>query len=72
MNESSLPRQLKILTLTRKNKNKYDLINKNFNNKIKKGYMKIAKNNKRFTIIDASLQVNEIHNIIIKKIILKL
>ena len=53
----------------RKIKNKYDIIEKKFNNKIRKGYLKIAKNNKRFIIINASLNKEEIHKIIINKLL---
>tara|TARA_Y100000590_G_scaffold174663_2_gene199675 strand:+ start:4308 stop:4964 length:657 start_codon:yes stop_codon:yes gene_type:complete len=56
----------------RKSKNKYDLINGNFNKQINFGYLKIAKNNKRFIIIDASLSINEIHAIITLNILKKL
>ena len=52
----------------RKNKNKYDKNNINFNNNIIKGYKKISKNNRRFIQIDASLSKNTIQNIILKKL----
>ena len=48
------------------------MINGNFNKQINFGYLKIAKNNKRFIIIDASLSINEIHAIITLNILKKL
>tara|TARA_B100001013_G_C24505552_1_gene400924 strand:- start:1 stop:651 length:651 start_codon:yes stop_codon:yes gene_type:complete len=56
----------------RRYKNKYDLIDQDFNKRINNGFFKIAKNNKRFIIIDASLPIKEIHDIIVKNIIKKL
>ena len=52
----------------RHNKNKYDLIDKKFHNNINKGYLKIAKNNRRFKIINASNTKDDINFIIIKNI----
>ena len=52
----------------RQNKNKYDLIDKKFHNKINQGYRKIAKNNKRFKIINASNTKDDINYIITKNI----
>ena len=56
--------------IKRKYKNKYDLIDKKFNNSINTAYLKLAKKNKRFKIIDASLSIKDIHNII-RTILLK-
>ena len=56
----------------RKIKNKYDIFNKQYHDTINKGYFKIAKNKKRFKIIDGSKSINEINSIITKNIILKL
>ena len=50
----------------RKLKNKYDIIDDKFNSTIRKGYLKIAKNKKRFIIINSSLPINEIQYKIIK------
>jgi len=52
----------------RNKKNKYDKNNINFHKKIITGYMKISKNNNRFVNIDASLNKNLIHNIILNKL----
>ena len=48
----------------RKLKNKYDILDKNFHDKVNKGYEKISKN-KRFIIIDASKSITKIHSNII-------
>ena len=52
----------------RNKKNKYDKNSINFHKKIITGYMKISKNNNRFFNIDASLNKNLIHNIILNKL----
>ena len=52
----------------RKNKNKYDKINKKFHDKVTDGYKKISKNNKRFYKINASKSITNIHEEIIKQI----
>ena len=52
----------------RKTKNKFDIINTKFNTTIRNGYLKIMKKNKRFRNINASLSINNIHDIIIKEI----
>tara|TARA_Y100000590_G_scaffold230059_1_gene259400 strand:- start:146 stop:802 length:657 start_codon:yes stop_codon:yes gene_type:complete len=62
------PKIIKSRLNKRKVKNKYDLTNFNFNNIINNCYLKIAKNNKRFTILDGSLPKDEISKIIIKSI----
>ena len=51
----------------RKSKNKYDKLEKKFHDKVNQGY-KIISNNKRFIKIDASKQINYIHNTIISHI----
>ena len=48
----------------RKNKNKYDKLDKKFHNEVNKGY-KIISNNNRFIKIDASKSINSIHKSII-------
>ena len=53
-------------------RNKYDLIDHKFNNQINEGFFKIAKNNKRFIIIDGSLPIRKIYDIIINNIKKKL
>ena len=65
LNSNEINRRLKL----RKNKNKYDKINKDFHNKVIRGYKKISKNNKRFYTIDATKSINSINEKIIKEII---
>ena len=65
LNSNEINRRLKF----RKNKNKYDKINKDFHNKVIRGYKIISKNNKRFYIIDGSKSINSINEKIIKEII---
>ena len=65
LNSSEINRRLKF----RKNKNKYDKINKNFHNKVIIGYKKISKNNKRFYTIDATKSITSISEKIIEEII---
>ena len=52
----------------RKNKNKYDKINKKFHDKVTEGYNKISKNNNRFYKINANKSIINIHEEIIKQI----
>ena len=65
LNSNEINRRLKL----RKNKNKYDKINKDFHNKVIRGYKKISKNNKRFYTIDASKSITSISEQIIKEFI---
>ncbi len=65
LNSNEINRRLKL----RKIKNKYDKINKDFHNKVIRGYKKISKNNKRFYTIDATKSITSISEKIIKKII---
>ena len=65
LNSNEINRRLKL----RKNKNKYDKINKDFHNKVIRGYKKISKNNKRFYTIDATKSITSISEQIIKEII---
>ena len=65
LNSNEINRRLKL----RKNKNKYDKINKDFHNKVIRGYKKISKNNKRFYTIDATKSITSISEKIIKEII---
>ena len=51
----------------RKNKNKYDKLEKEFHNQVNKGY-KIISNNKRFIKIDASKSMKSIHKKIVTHI----
>jgi len=50
----------------RKISNKYDKINTYFHNQVIKGYKIISKNNKRFSILDATDSIENIHLKIIK------
>ena len=65
LNSNEINRRLKL----RKNKNKYDKINKDFHNKVIRGYKKISKNNKRFYTIDATKSITSISEKIIEEII---
>ena len=65
LNSNEINRRLKL----RKNKNKYDKINKDFHNKVIRGYKKISKNNKRFYTIDATKSITYISEQIIKEFI---
>lgn len=40
----------------------------NFYQKVRQGYLKIAESDSRFVVIDGSLKIEEIHNIIVNKI----
>jgi len=51
------------------NRYKYDKINKDFHNKVIRGYKKISKNNKRFYKIDATKSITSISEQIIEEII---
>jgi dTMP kinase len=50
----------------RKISNKYDKINTYFHNQVIKGYKIISKNNKRFSMLDATDSIENIHLKIIK------
>ena len=65
LHSDEINRRLKL----RKNKNKYDKIDKDFHNKVIRGYKKISKNNNRFYTIDATKSITSINEKIIKKII---
>ncbi len=61
-------RNLKLRLKKRKNKNRYDNFNNHFYNKVQKGYMKLAKNNKKYIIIDSNKKITENKNLILKQI----
>ena len=65
LNSNEINRRLKL----RKNKNKYDKINRDFHDKVIRGYKKISKNNKRFYTIDATKSISTISEKIIREII---
>jgi len=52
----------------RKILNKYDKLNLSFHDKVIQGYKILAKNNKRFVMIDASKPIDVVHNKIIKNL----
>ena len=54
----------------RKKSNKYDKISLKFHEKVMKGYKMISKNNNRFHKLDANKSIEEIHENIIKFLIL--
>jgi dTMP kinase len=41
-----------------------------FYDKVRSGYLQIAKQEKRFRVIDGTLNIGEIHNIIVRELIL--
>ena len=59
---------LKLRLKKRKNKNRYDNFNNHFYNKVQKGYMKLAKNKKKYLIIDSNKKINANKNLILKQI----
>jgi dTMP kinase len=52
----------------RADNNRYDKMSIDFHNKVREGFLKIAHNNKRFVIIDASMSRKEVFEQIIAKI----
>lgn len=50
VNEKNMKKRL----ILRKKKNKYDKFNYSFYNKVQKGFLKIAKNNKKYVILDSN------------------
>jgi dTMP kinase len=59
----------------KKNKNKNDLdrievADENFFNRVRMGYLSMAKNESRFRVIDGTLSISEIHNKIVNEILL--
>ena len=53
----------------RKSLNRYDKFNKNFYEKVQKGFLKLAKKNKRkYKIINSNLEINHNQNEIIQTI----
>ena len=59
---------LKLRLKKRKNKNRYDYFDNHFYNKVQKGYMKLAKNNKKYLIVDSNKKITENKNLILKRI----
>jgi len=63
VNKKNMTKRLKI----RKSLNRYDRFNKNFYQNVQKGFLKIAKKNKRkYKIINSNLEINHNHNEIIQ------
>jgi len=52
----------------RKITNKYDKINSIFHTKVISGYKKLSKNNKRFILINAELNLDKIQETVLKSI----
>ena len=52
----------------RSNKNRYDIFDIKFYQKVQKGYLKLSKNKKNYMIINSNNQISENKKIIIKKI----
>ena len=61
-------RNLKKRLNNRKNKNRYDNFNFKFYNSVQNGFLKLAKNKKKYMIINSNNQINENKKIIINKI----
>ena len=54
---------------SRKNNNKYDNFKYNFYNKVQKGFLKLAKLNKKsYQIIDSNLDIKKNEDLILNKI----
>ena len=65
VNKKNMLKRLK----SRKNNNKYDNFKYNFYNKVQKGFLKLAKFNKKtYKIIDSNLDIKKNEDIIIKQI----
>ena len=65
VNNKNMKKRLKV----RKNNNKYDKFNYSFYEKVQKGFLKIARNNKNYIIIDSNKKnIKENSNIIIENI----
>ena len=65
INNKNMKKRLKL----RKNNNKYDKFNYSFYEKVQKGFLKIARNNKNYIIIDSNKKnIKENSNIIIENI----
>jgi dTMP kinase len=64
VNKNNLTNRLKI----RNNKNRYDKFKFIFYNKVQNGYLKLAKNKKKYIIINSNKSIFENKKIIINKI----
>ena len=61
-------KKLKIRLKKRRNLNKYDRFNVSFYKKVQKGFLKLSKNKKNYTIIDSNNDINVNKKIILNKI----
>tara|TARA_Y200000002_G_C22506035_1_gene589276 strand:- start:458 stop:859 length:402 start_codon:yes stop_codon:yes gene_type:complete len=52
----------------RKSLNRYDKFNVNFYNKVQKGFLKLAKNKKKYQVINSNLNIKFNENLILTKI----
>ena len=64
VNQKNMTERLK----QRKELNRYDKFNKKFYNKVQKGYLKIAKNSKKYQIVNSNLNIELNKKSVIKKI----
>ena len=61
-------KKLKIRLKKRRNLNKYDRFKVSFYKKVQKGFLKLSKNKKKYTIIDSNKNINVNKKIILNKI----
>ena len=64
VNQKNLASRLKL----RKNKNRYDLFDKNFYMRVQKGFLKLSKNKKKYFIVDSNKTISENKTKIIERI----
>ena len=64
VNKNNMIKRLKI----RKSLNRYDKFNVNFYNKVQKGFLKLAKNKKKYQVINSNLNIKFNENLILTKI----
>jgi len=62
------PEEINKRLKNRKVSNKYDKFDINFHSKVLIGYKKLAKNNKRFVLLNANEEIMKIHNKIVKSL----
>ena len=62
------PNRLKIRLKKRRNLNKYDKFKVSFYKKVQKGFLKLSKSKKNYTIIDSNIDIDVNKKIILKKI----
>jgi dTMP kinase len=54
---------------SRADNNRYEKMDQNFHQKVRKGFLEIAKNNSRIVMIDGNQDEREIHKLIISKLV---